>query len=425
MTSHDEQRLSDALRRQAESADPHLLSLDDVTSRAGSIRRRRVASGIVAAAAVVAVVVPTAMIATDRATNSDPPVATNTPSPSITQDVTIDPSPTDTVTPTGRLVTVPIGGDLPTGDAPQIPISIQNTVLTTDGTRVDFGQEVTYFAQVGDAYAAILRTEGTDEATFEVRTADGSVVTTAPANIDGALAVTPDGTAVAYVGTDQRIHTWTDADGDLTFSEELRDIQLAGMTNAEAGTCKEPEPEGPGCTVVFSKGGQDGGAGYADSHGLEDDIPGFTKITDANDGVFAGQNRYFDEGSCNEVRLGVSGSALWKTCDASPITLSPSNEYVTALPGYYEGMCCSSYSVFDVAAGKKLLEITVQSDAENMGYIPVLGWEDDTHVLAMAFTGDEWRVVRVGLDGKAELAAVDDLPTTDLGEVPVRTPVGS
>ena len=42
MTSHDEQRLSDALRRQAEHQDPTLLTLDDVTSRARGIRRRRV-----------------------------------------------------------------------------------------------------------------------------------------------------------------------------------------------------------------------------------------------------------------------------------------------------------------------------------------------------------------------------------------------
>jgi hypothetical protein len=420
MTSHDEQRLSDALRRQAESTDPHLLTLDDVTGRARGIRRRRMAAGVVAAAAVVAVVVPTALVAADRDDRSTPDrFATQTPNATAS----LDPTQTPTATPPRRAVEVPIGGDLSVGAAPAVPISIQGSVLTTAGQRIEFGDELTYFAQVGEAYAGIVRTSDTGEAEFQVRTADGEVVTKAPANVDGALTVTPDRTAVAYVGTDQRIHTWTDSDNDLTFSAELPNIRLVGMTNAEPGTCKEPEPEGPGCTVVFARG--EGGAGYATSHGIVDDIAGFTTVNDANDGVLAGQNRSTTEGSCNEVRLGFDGKALWKTCNASPINLSPGNEHVTALPAYFDGMCCSTYSVFDVAAGKKVLEVTVESNRQNPGYIPMMGWEDDTHLLAIAYTGKEWRVVRVGLDGSAEIADAGKLPTTDLGEVPVRTPVGS
>ena len=419
MTSHDEQRLSDALRRQAASQDPHLLTLDDVTSRAGSIRRRRVAAGAVAAAAVVAIVVPTAMLATDRRTDSTPPPATSTPTATPTGGAT--PTAKDPVTPNGKPVRVAIDGDLPRGAAPAVPVVVQGMVIAPDGSKVDFGADVPYFAPVGDGYAAIVRQEGTDAGRFEVRGGDGSVLSSAPALVSG-LAVTRDHSAVAYVGTDQKIHTWSASDGDLVFSDKLPDVILAGMANTQEGTCKEPVPEGPGCTVFFSKGA--GGAGYAESHGITDDIPGWTKLNDVNDLVVAGQTKSLPEGSCNKVEDESAPRVIWQTCKASPIDLSPSNAYVTALPAYYEGLCCSTYSVYDVAAGAKVLDVEVRADADRMGYVPVMGWEDDGHVLAGAYTQGGWRLVRVGLDGTAELADVGELPSTDIGEVPVHLPVG-
>jgi hypothetical protein len=421
MTSHDEQRLSDALRRQAATQDPHLLSLDDVTSRAGSIRRRRVATGIVAAAAVVAVVVPTALVAADnRDSSTPPPVATSTPTPSVTEDVAPDPSPTTPVTPARRHQDVSVLGDLPTGAAPRILVRVGSEALLPDGTRVKVGSDAVYAAYVGGSVVTVERSDGSDQAMFRVRSLDGKVAYENPADVDGALSVTPDRTAAAYVGTDRRIHTWSPSDGDLTFSRPLADIQLGPM--AGSGSCKEQAPEGGGCMVLFSRGR--GGAGYATSHGIVDDVPGFLGIDGSSGREYAGQTKSLPDGSCSEVRRSDTGRLTAATCDHTLGSFSPDGAYLSGGPAYLDGPCCVSRDVLDAADLSSVLTLT-STGGNRSAYIAEMGWEDDSHVLATVFDGTAWRIVRVGLDGSAELADAGEMPAGDVGEVPVRLAAGS
>ena len=422
MTSHDEQRLSDALRRQADSTDPHLLSLDDVTSRAGSIRRRRVATGVVAAAAVVAVVVPTAMIAAgNRDSSTPPPVATNTPSPSISQDVTIDPSPTDPATPADKHQEVSVLGDLPTGAAPKILVRIGSEVLLPDGTRVKVGTDAVYAAYVGGSVVTVERSQGSDQAVFRVRSVDGKVSLEEPADVDGALVVTPDRTAAAYLGTDKRIHSWSPSDGDLTFSQPLDGSVQLNAISGGGGSCKE-QSDGGGCTVVFSRG--EGSVGYASSHGIVDTIPGFIRMWDVGDRAYAGMTKSMNQGSCSEVRRLDNDRRIAETCDFTLGSFSPDGAYIVGGPAYLDGPCCTSYDVLDAANLKSLITLQARGGNE-ISYVNEVGWEDDSHLLATVFDGKAWRVVRVGLDGSAELVDAGQMPTSDVGEVPVRLDVGA
>jgi hypothetical protein len=417
MTSHDEQRLSDALRRQAASADPTLLTLDDVTSRARGIRRRRAATGIVAAAAVAAIVVPTAMLATDRVNDSDQAPIAN--SPSVTATGTGDPtqSPTERFVPT-RHVDVSVVGDLPNGDAPRSGVLVGSEIVTADGARVPAAAGTLYFAQVGSSWVSVVRTDS-DQAVFQVRDADGDVQLESPANVDGALTVTPDRTAAAYVDTDQRIHTWTESDGDRAMSGPIDGIRLGPMTGST--TCGATADEE--CVVVFNRGV--GGAGYAASTGASEEIPGFLNVRDAADRSYAGQTESFDEGSCSQIRRTDNGRTLLETCDYFLEEFSPDGLYISASPAYGDGPGPSTYDVLDAANGKSVLTLKAAVGGDRIAYMPQVTWEDDSHLLVVVFDGQEWRVVRVGLDGSAELADAGAMPSGDDGEIPVRIEIGS
>ena len=409
MTSHDEQRLSDALRRQAESQDPHLLSLDDVTGRARGIRRRRVATGMVAAVAALAVVVPTAMMATETGDRSDQQIATNTPTR------------TAEVTPTDKHLTVAVLGDLPVGDAPRIAVRIHSDVLLPDGGRVRVGEDTVYAAAVGDSVVTLERLSE-DETIFFVRDTDGQVLLQKPANMDGGLAVTRDRTAAAYVDPDGRVHTWTEMDGDLTMTGPVENIQLGSMTGSE--TCR---PTGNGssaglCTVILNRGTS--GAERADSSGASDPIPGFIKVTDLSDRVYAGQTKSMIDGSCSAIQEVDSGRQLVETCDYLLKDLSPDGLYVTASAPYGDGLCCSTYDILDTATATSLITLDARA-GDTMTQVLETRWEDDSHLLAVVSDGSEWRVVRVGLDGSVELADVGELPAdSGDGTVPVRLATG-
>lgn len=79
-----EQQLTTALERRASGVPLPPTDLAGVRSRARSIRRRRVAAGGVAAAAVVALVVPLAWGLGGLRGTHEPPVATQSPTPSPT-----------------------------------------------------------------------------------------------------------------------------------------------------------------------------------------------------------------------------------------------------------------------------------------------------------------------------------------------------
>lgn len=408
MTSHDEQRLSDALRRRAESADPTPLTLDDVRSRARGIRRTRVGTGIAAAvAAVAAVVVPTSALVTGGDDRSDPPVASN--------------GPTDRVVPTEQHLTVRVLGDLPPGDAPRLAVRIGSDVLVPGGDRVQVGDDTVYAAVVGRSVVTVERLSE-QESRFVVRDSEGQVTLEKPANVDGALSVTPDRTAAAYVDAEGRIHTWTESDGDLAMSGPVENIQLGAMTGSQ--TCR---PAGDGstdgiCSVVFNRGV--GGAGFADSTGASDPIPGFIKVTDRTDRLWVGQTRSTNDGSCSAIKQAVAGRPVFDTCDYLLKDLSPDGAYVTASPPYGDGLCCSTYDILDAATGTPLITLDAKAGPTRTQVLETR-WEDDSHVLAVVSDGERWRIVRIGLDGSVELADVGDLPAdSGDGTVPVRLSTG-
>jgi hypothetical protein len=341
---------------------------------------------------------------------SDPPVAHHGP------DTT-----TGGVVPTDKHLTVRVLGDLPTGPAPRLAVRVDSEVLTPDGERVTVGDDPAYTALVGSSVVTVERVSQ-EEGRFVVRGATGQVVLDEPAEVDGGLAVTPDRTAAAYLAPDGRVHTWTESDGDLTMSGPVGSVQLGAMSGSR--TCR-PADDGSStgvCRVVTNRGR--GGAEIADSTGAGDPIPGFLKVTDMTDRLYAGQTKSMVDGSCSAIEQVSTGRQVLETCDHLLKDLSPDGVYITASAPYGDGLCCSTYDILDASTGKSVITLDARA-GRTITQVLETRWEDDSHLLAVVADGSRWRIVRIALDGSVEQADVGDLPAdTSDGTTPVRLAAG-
>lgn len=141
-----EQQLTTALERRASGVPLPPTDLAGVRSRARSIRRRRVAAGGVASAAVVALVLPLAWGLGGLRGTHEPPVATQSPTPSPTATcsstgVPRPPTPTDLPAPVlktwQRLVDAAAACDV---DAVEALVSRQTALTTGGGNNPDLRQ---------------------------------------------------------------------------------------------------------------------------------------------------------------------------------------------------------------------------------------------------------------------------------------------
>ena len=160
--------------------------------------------------------------------------------------------------------------------------------------------------------------------------------------------------------------------------------------------------EGAGCSVYFSLTRKGETLPFvASEHGFVDRAD--TKITGLMDvspvGALVGVLDASAPKLCSRYE---STEKSYEQCDFVPSDFSPDGD---RLLGYssemVEGPTTAEIMVHDALTGKPVL--TVRHPG-----IWASAWEDDDHVLAIVSEGEEttsWAVVRVGLEGEAELAA--------------------
>lgn len=393
MSTHDEDRLRQALHTQATRAGTGQVDLDSVTSRARGIRRRRTALAAVSTAAVLALVVPAGLAVTGMpGDDGAPPVA----GPSV--DPTDDPN-----GPAGR-ARLDLD-DLATGPVPGVAWLERATLVTAGGERLDLPRSYRQVAGFGDGYVVQgIVDDETGERVVEVLDSSGAV-TQSYASLDS-VAVSDDGTLAVF----------SDPQGELS----LLEAGASSPTTLEVqpGQQKLPvavtgtAPCESACSVYYAVSGPDGGVNVLSVGDGQLEAAGPFERLDAvaPDGRRAGQvsSDTIEATACSAMLEG--GRQLWRTCDHSLGDFSPDGTHLVGTDAYLDGTGRSMVAVLDAATGDPV--VTYEVDTRAGVLIGDWVWEDDEHLLVTVHSEGAWRVVRVGLDGSAE-TATEPVPGDD------------
>lgn len=394
MNTRDEARLRATLRARADRGGARPVDLDAVTTTARRIRRRRTTMAALSTAAVVALAVPVGMALTGTLERDEaPPVAGQSPSGSATsagqppERVTLD---------VGRLAT---------GEPPDVVWLDRSSLVTAGGERVELERSYRQVATFGDGYVVQgIVDDNTGERAVEVLDGGGAV-TQGFATTDS-VAVSADGSLLVF----------SDAEGELSLLQ-------AGATSptqldTQQGQVKVPvavtgtAPCDSQCSVYYAVSGPDRGVNVlsvGDGH-LENAGP-FERLDAVTpDGRRAGQvsSDDLEPSSCSAVLEG--GRQLWRTCEHSLGDFSPDGEHLIGTDAYLDGVGRSMVALLDASTGDPAVTYAVDTRAGDL--IADWTWEDDEHVLLTVHSDGAWQIVRVGLDGTAEVTT-DAVPGHD------------
>lgn len=383
--------LGRTLHQQADGIGGTPISFEQVKGTAGRIRRRRAIAASAAVAAAVAIVVPAGIFGSNllpqSSENRDP--ATQGPTPTQTVDAVGD-----------DVLDV---RDLPTGPAPRL-VWIGDGVLHDGDRELRLDAAYEGVVKLGDRYLATAN----DEGVFTVDVLDSSGVATATYPLSGGLATNAAGTIVAWMDADHTPRVLQEglaeplelpaAEGQFGYSNAV------GVLGDDCTTDAETTEDG-GCTVYFTADDTQGKRStYASaSHGTTAELavpPGHAVTALSEDGRRITITEIRDDGTCSEA---VSNdSAAWSTCDYRGLAYSPDGSKLLAHDGYGSGLGDTRLAVLDAADGDPLIDLksTMESQAAIFGQT----WEDDEHLLAVAYQDGQWSVVRFGLDGSREYA---------------------
>ena len=212
------------------------------------------------------------------------------------------------------------------------------------------------------------------------------------------LARTADGSVVAWLRRDL---TTTVLAGDGT-TLSLPEVPQAGEIGAIAGgdNCPDLTPDGYGCTAYLN-GEQAGEVYLADSHGMAGPLGGaLIRVADVLDhDLMLGLVSVDDLGSCSGV-IGAKPGPMWETCDHTLTSFSPDGSRVLGTDAYLDGFGQRSVVFLD-ADGTVVHQFLSRGRGAT---VLQTAWEDSDHVLAVLYERGRWAVVRLGVDGSAELA---------------------
>lgn len=393
--SHDqhqwEQALSGSLDRTAEGVEAGSgLGASAVIGRARSIRRRRRAAVVGGVAAVVAVVTPFAIAGADRvgADGLDPAgtpsVSTPaSPEPTTATDPEQTPSPSETPPPGGV--------DAGTGDAPGVDYLEGRVLHRADGSQVRLAQryqQAAWLGGPGDLVAAY----GVDPsgASYVHVIFSNSVRSTSSTS---GIVASEDSDAIAFIDADGTLMTNWAVDDPQTTGEAVlatgldQAATVVGMTGGP--NCFDPEggpADADGCTVYVDDGS--GTLTGYDSHGINAsyDVGVGARDTRGRSATWTVDRGDFQY--CTTYgELGLD--PLVESCDLRLERISPTGDYVTAVPIESDGLGAASVSVVD-RTGEVLSELTPPD-----GFVGDVTWEDDEHALAIVWSDGEWTMRRI------------------------------
>ncbi|HJR37481.1 MAG TPA: hypothetical protein VJ819_03785 [Nocardioidaceae bacterium] len=392
MNDLEKDALTRELQDRSHDIGGHPIGLGDVKQSARRIqRRRRIASGFVAAA-VLAVAVPTSIAVTNGINNTAPgPV--EQPTPSVTQ----------TATPDGP-VTLALE-DLSRGEDPQRSYFDNGDLVTPDGV-LEFPVSLQSATPYGEGWIG-LGYDGQGSAEVFMFDADLNITNRQPTN--EVLAVSPDGSQIAYVvveedGTQTLVNAPADGSEPVTWSFGERPvIRPIGFVSASE--------------VLYQTEEERSVVGIASSEGLTV-LEGFINSTSANPdtGLVTGQTSSSDTGSCWAVMDPATSTTdfVWDTCEYSLVELSPDGRHVIATSGQ-DGLGLRDLSILDARTGDPV--VSYEQGPRSTVSLVFSVWEDSDSLLSIATPDDgrTWTMVRMDTSGALEevIEPVDQEPNSD------------
>jgi hypothetical protein len=373
-----------------------VLDIGQVLDRAGEIKRgRRMRATMLMAACVLAVAVPTALVVT-RSDHNTPVMPSH--------HTKVDSSPL-------TLKGLERGPEPHDGYALDGKFHVGNGVIGLHAGR-DTVTDVARFA--GGVLVATRNDNG--EHTAHVVDAQGAT-TSADWPLEGALAVSADGKAAAFVGPDGK--PMVNLEGGAKTVVLSRIPRGSGFSAvAFTGDCSH-FPLNSSCSVWVTSTGQTPETWQTwFDHPAQRTGREFDGVTDVVDGALVAgiSERHEDLTTCSAVERFGQTTPAWSTCDHQLSAFSPDGSRVLAQPDG-DGLGPIGLAVYGADDGQLLLDL----DVADQGYIQQMVWEDNRHVLANVYQDGQWAVVRIGLDGSREYA-VPPLPATDDAESPFVLP---
>ncbi|GAA1435889.1 hypothetical protein GCM10009641_33250 [Mycobacterium cookii] len=388
-----EDQVHDALHRRVDPLQHAPFSVTDVRRRARRIQRRRAAAAGVAVAAVLAIAVPFGLTATGPAQRTEVPPATQPPAPSIASGaVLVDPTSAET------LAQTPV--PLLDVDAPSL--------ITPDGTTAlpgPFSVLTPYLdGWVGvamDEGAGILRFLGADGAVE-----DGGSPT-------GGLVGSPDGTRVAwseYTGSAwQVVLADRSAGAEWLYTAfppgpEAHRVEPVGFLSADEVVVRTFDDSLESKTYVIGSGG------------AAVEVTGLLQAESASaaTGLVAGPTRITADASCSGAVNGA-GTPVWETCEHSIGDFSPGGTYVVGTDPEADANGSPTITVLDGSTGDEVVTFEVALPRRTVGgFWSQMAWEGDEALVVRLFRGEEYDLMRLGLDGTVRRIDIDSAGASGL-----------
>lgn len=381
-----EDQVHDALHRRVDPIQHSPFTVTDVRRRAGRIQlRRRVAAGA-AVAAVLAIAVPFGLSTTGPSQRSDVPPATQPPAPTVTGTVRIDPRSAEVVDSTSvPLVDV---------DAP--------SVITPDGTTTLPGPFSTVTPYL-DGWVGVAMDEGTGTLQF----LDADLAVEDVGSSTGGLVVSPDGRRIAwseYTGSQWQV-VMADPAGGMewvytTFPPAPQDHFVVPVGFVSEGEVVVRQYANTGPTKTYVAGG---------STPIE--VPGLLQADAASPatGVVAGFTEFNPDGSCSGLVDGLArtGALIWDTCRYRLGPFSPDGAHVVGTDPQTDGNGSPTLAVLDAATGEAVVDFKVAAGRRQVaGIYSQMAWEDADTLVVRVMSGEDYFIVRLGLDGSVQRVGI-------------------
>jgi hypothetical protein len=380
-----EDQVHDALHRTADPLQRAPFTVTDVRTHARRIQRRRAVVAGAAVAAVLAIAIPVGAGVVGPSPRSDVPPATEPPAPRITGTVRIDP------------ITAPVGEEL------AVPlINVDDHSLTVDGETVDLPRLYDQLTPYVEGWIGIAPTDDGGGRAVQVLDPDFRVLDeVAPTS---SLAVSPDGSRIAWAWYDGS--RWTVVDRDRDGAREER---WAALPPGPQDARVRPVGFLPGDALLLGTTDPATGresASVVGPDGSTTPLPGSLRVGSVSGatGLYSVQTRFTGDASCWQVRdAGAGGAEVWQTCDYSLLGFSPDGRHVLGFTDYLTPNGSPTMAVLDAATGEPVVDFElVGARTGVVGINPEVAWEDDDTVAATLVIGDRQYVVRLGLDGTVE-----------------------
>lgn len=387
-----EDQVHDALHRRVDPLQHAPFTVTDVRRRARRIQRRRAVTAGAAVAAVLAIAVPFGLAATGPAQRSEVPPVTQPPAPEVVSGtVLVDPSSAET------LAESPV--PLLDVDAPSL--------ISPDGTT-DLPGPFSVLTPYLDGWVGVAMNEGAG--TLRFLGADGTVED--GGSPTGGLVGKPDGTRVAW-------SEYTGSAWQVVVADPSGSVEPVRTTFPPAPLEHRVEPVGfvsDDEVAVRTFDDSVDTKTYVLNGGEPVEVPGLLQAESASaaTGLVAGLSRLTADGACSGAVNGA-GTPVWETCEHSIGAFSPSGTYVVGTDPEADGNGPSTVSVLDGSTGEEIVTFEVALPRRTVGgFWSQMAWEGDEALVVRVFRGEEFDMMRLGLDGTVRLIDIDSAGASGL-----------